>query len=165
MAVQVPALAGEDAAAAITAPIAALVDAHPTILEHAEYGCDDDDIAELEVALGHALPGELEELLRMSDGGTLNAAPHSMQLVSSSDMAAWAEQGLMQELEAVPFARDDSGTLLLCDSEGAWGGEKGGIFRVVFKRWVRGKPLGDAHKVANSLAELFEHVAAGRRAW
>lgn len=169
MAVQVPAVAAEaaEAAAALkAAPLAALLTAHPTILEPADFGCDDEDIAELEHALGAPLPSELEELLRMSDGGVLHGHGHSIELVDAGQLAAWAEQGLMAELEAIPFARDESGTLLLCDQDGSWGGGPGSIFRLVYgKRWVRGHPLGDGQRVAGSLAELFEHIAAGRTAW
>ncbi len=131
-----------------------------------EFHCDDEDIAELEVALGTDIPEELEALLRFSDGGTFRGPTRSIHLASSEEIAGWAAAGVMAELEALPFAQDDAGTILVYDTNGSWAGEEGAIFRVdMGRRQIHGYPVQDAHRVASSLAELLSHLAAGKDAW
>ncbi len=142
------------------------MDAHPNLIDIVEYGCDDEDIAELEVALGHAVPEDLEEFLRVTDGGMLRGPTRAIHMASAQEMAQWALSGVTTELEAVPFAQDESGTILVCDTEGDWGGDKGAIYKVAIgKRHIRGYPVQDAVRIAGGFRELLDHLATGKDAW
>lgn len=144
----------------------ALLTQHPGILEAATYGCEDDDIAEVEGALGFELPIDLASLLRFSDGGVLHGPTRAIHLASSEELVEWARDGVAQRLEALPFARDDTGIVLVTDTSGDWGGPDGAVFRLeVGRRHIHGHPVQDAIKIADSLSDLLEHLAAGRDAW
>jgi len=153
----------EDAAAS---PLATLLQANPELLETSDYHCDDDDLEELEGTLGFELPSDLATLLRLSDGGTLRGPTRSLHLASAEELADWARRGLMQAFDALPFAVDESGVMLVTDVENQWGGGKGVIYRVrTGRRAIHGQPLQDAIRVAKTLSELFEYLANGQDAW
>ncbi len=161
MAVPVPAVEAASGGSALLD----LLEAHPNVVEFAEYGADEEDLAALEEALGHDVPEQLAELLRLSDGGALHGPTRTVSLASAEELMTWALRGVMHELEAMPFARDDHGTVLVVDTGGDWGDE-GSIYRLeTGRRSIRGYPVGDAVRIAGSLTELIAHVAAGREAW
>lgn len=143
-----------------------LLEEHPEIFEAAEDGCEEEELDELEQALGRPVPVELVELLRSSNGGTLHGPQQTVHLASTEDLMAWHEEGAMEELGTFPFAHDGGKTVLVLDSDGEWGGPQGGVYRVhVGLRAIRGFPVQDAFRVADSLSELIGHVVAGKEAW
>ena len=143
-----------------------LLEQHPAIFEAAEFSIEDDALAELEAALGIDLPKDYIELLRLSDGGRLVGPTRTIHLASSEELIGWAQQGVIHQLEALPIAQDEAGTILVIDTEAEWGGPDGAVYRLTMgRRFVHGHPVQDAFKVADSLTELLGHLAEGKDAW
>lgn len=146
-------------------PIATFVDRHPEMFDGAAYSCGDAEVAELVGALGQDLPTELEELLRISDGGLLHGPHNTVHLANAEQLVEWATDGLVEELETVPFAHDDANKLLVIDPDGKWG-QEGAIYRVQWgRRTVSGYPVQDVVRLADSMSDFFAHLAEGRDAW
>jgi len=116
--------------------------------------------------LGRPLPEELADLLRISDGASLRGPHTTLHLASSEQLASWARQGALDELESLPFAQDDEGAVLVIDTEGDWGGPEGAVYRLTDSRpRIARIAIIDAVRLADSLGELLTHMAAGRDAW
>ena len=146
-------------------PLIAALEAHPEVFDAADYACDEEELAELESAIGRELPADLVALLRVSDGGQLHGAHSALNLAPAAQILEWVRDGLTEALETIPFADDGGDTLVVLDSEGKWGTE-GAVYRMEWnRRTVGGYPVQDVVRLADSLPDLIRHVAEGRDAW
>jgi hypothetical protein len=144
--------------------IVALLEEHPDIFEPEDHPCDDAEIDEIEIEIGHHLPSEVETFLRMSDGGVLHAGHETLHLASLEQLLVWHSDGVMEDLEVFPFAHNGSDILLLLDNEGAWGGSgrRGGVYRLnIGRRTVGGYPVQDATRIADNMIDFLQHLVAG----
>ncbi len=138
------------------------IKAHPELLELAEFPVEDDDLERVEEALGHPLPEDLRTLLQLGDGGMLHLPHAVVHLAGSEQLAEWAAAGVHDELDALPFAHDASGTVFVLDARGDWGGPAGAVYRVRMARRARGRTsVRDAMRLADSLADFIANVGAG----
>ena len=143
-----------------------LAKAHSDVLELSEFPVDDEDLERVEEALGHPLPDDLRSLLRLGDGGTLQLPHAVVHLASAEQLAEWVGAGVHDELDAIPFAHDASGTVFVIDERGEWGGVPGGVYRVRSARRAAGRvAVRDAVRLADSLSDFIAHVSAGRDAF
>lgn len=138
---------------------------HPHILDPSDFACDEDDLAILEDALGCELPEDLRALLMYSDGGQLRSPLKMMQLAPIEQLVIWAEQGVQEQFGSIPFATDDTGGLLVVDTTDEYGGGEGAVYRL--ERRLRGARRAQVHsatRLAESVGQFLEHLAAGRDA-
>jgi hypothetical protein len=143
-----------------------LARAHSDVLELSEFPVDDEDLERVEEELGHPLPDDLRSLLRIGDGGALHLPHAVVHLANIEQLAEWAAAGVHDELDAVPFAHDASGTVFVLDVRGEWGQPPGGVYRVRSARRPSGRVMvRDAVRLASTLSEFIAHVGAGRDAF
>ena len=142
--------------------VSGLLESQNELFEAGDPGCNDTDIAELESAIGQELPGEIVELLQLSDGGVLHAGHEALYLATCAQIRVWHADGVVDELELFPFAHNGSDTLLLVDEGGAWGGKGGSVYRLQMgRRVLHGYPIQDATFLAGSIYQFLEHLIAG----
>ena len=143
--------------------VEAVIEAHPELFDLSEYGCEDEELDRVEEALGHPIPDDLRSLLRVADGGTFNGQHGQVHMAGSEQLAAWANAGVHDELDAVPFAHDASGTVFVIDSKGEWGTEPGAVYRLRVARRHKGRrAVRDAVRVADSLSAFLGYLTSGR---
>ncbi|MBT9557442.1 MAG: SMI1/KNR4 family protein [Myxococcales bacterium] len=143
--------------------VEAVLEAHPELFDLSEYGCEEDELERVEEALGHPIPDDLRSLLRVADGGTFNGQHAVVHMAGSEQLAAWAQAGVHDELDAVPFAHDAAGTVFVIDSKGEWGAEAGAVYRLRIARRPRGRrAVRDAVRVADSLSAFLGYLTSGR---
>ncbi len=146
--------------------LAGWLESRPDVFDPTGDGCDEETLTELEQELGGELPEPLPSLLRVSDGGIIHGPAQSLYLASIEDYLSWKEEGITDDLGTVPFAHDGETSVLVLDPEGNWGSPAGGVYRVmVGQRAIRGFPIQDAVRIADSLPSLVRHLVDGQRAF
>jgi len=136
------------------------------IYEEAETGCDDEEIAEVEEHIGRPLPEPVAACLRVSDGARLHLRHQVIHLASRTQLEAWHAEGAIDDLGAFPFAHDGDDHLLVLDTDGEWGGERGSVYRLqLSQRFIHGRLIHGALPLSQNMSGLFNMVMKGRDLW
>jgi hypothetical protein len=136
------------------------------VYEELETSCDDDQIAEIEDALGRTLPDSVAAILRVSDGARLHLSHQIIHLASRTQLVAWHKEGAIEDLGVFPFAHDGDQHLLVLDPDGEWGGAAGTVYRLQLSlRPLLGSSLHGAVRLSGSMRSLIKNLMKGRDLW